>query len=189
MGKAKKRVMRTIGMMLFFTIIVLLFYYYWVNRVTPVGDETENLTENEKLIAEDWDSNYPPTAREVVKTFARIMKALYSNPEEEEIRPLAMKIRELYDEEFLAVNPENTYLTNLITDIAGWQDKNRKITNFLLANEDKEQESEVDGVKYSVNYVSFTIQENVKFVETWKVLLRQDAEDKWKILGWEYAAE
>lgn len=190
MGKARKRTAATIGAMTVIAVIVLLFYYYWANRVTPIEDTSmANLTENEKILAEDFGKNYPATPREVVKSFARIMKALYSEPKDEELEPLAMKIRELYDKEFLANNPEDSYLTNLKTDIASWKEKNRIITNFLLANEDKEQESVIDGVNYSVNYVTYTIQENIKFTETWKVLLRQDEKKKWKILGWEYVAK
>lgn len=189
MGKAKKRTITTIGFMALFAVIILMFYYYWVNRVTPLDNSMEDFSENERILAEDFNKNYPATPREVVKSFARIMKALYSEPKDEEIEPLAMKVRELYDEEFLINNPEDEYLLNLKTDIALWEDKNRRIANFILINQDKEVEKEIDGVKYSVNYVSYTIQENIKFKETWKVLLRQDEEKKWKILGWEFVPE
>lgn len=190
MGKARKRTTATIGFMTLFAIIILLFYYYWTNRVTPLEDASvENLSETEKILAVDLENNYPATSREVVKYFARIMKALYNNTEDSDIEPLALRIRELYDEEFLKNNPEDAYLTNLKTDIAEWKDKDRRITNYLLGNEDQEEESEVDGVKYSVNYVTYTIQENGKFTEAWKVLLRQDDEKRWKIVGWEFVPE
>jgi hypothetical protein len=186
-GKAKRRTITTIGFMTLFAIVVLMFYYYWSNRTEPLEDASvENLSEFDKIMNEDLELYYPETPRETVKLFARIMKALYNNPKDEEIKPLALKIRELYDEDFLANNPEETYLNNLVIDIAGWKDKDRRITNYLLVNEDQEEESEIDGVKYSVNYVSYTIQENGKFTETWKVLLRQDKNEKWKIVGWEF---
>lgn len=186
-GKARRRTITTIGFMTLFAIIILMFYYYWSNRTEPLKDASvENMSEFDKIMNEDLTLYYPETPREVVKMFARIMKALYNNPKDEEIEPLAQKIRELYDADFLANNPEDTYLTNLTTDIAAWKDKDRRITNYLLVNEDQEQESEIDGVKYSVNYVSYTIQEKGKFTETWKVLLRQDENKKWKIVGWEY---
>jgi len=190
MGKAKSRTATTIGFMSLFAIIILLFYYYWANRTDPSEDaSTINLSETEKILNVDLKTNYPDTPREVVKLFGRIMKDLYDNPKEEDVSPLSMKIRELYDDEFLKNNPEEDYLVNLKTDIAQWKVKDRRITNYLLVNETLEEENEVDGVKYSVNYISYTIQENVKFTETWKVLLRRDADKKWKILGWEYVPE
>jgi len=190
MGKAKSRTATTIGFMSLFAIIILLFYYYWANRTDPSEDaSTINLSETEKILNVDLKTNYPDTPREVVKLFGRIMKDLYDNPKEEDVYPLSMKIRELYDDEFLKNNPEEDYLVNLKTDIAQWKVKDRRITNYLLVNETLEEENEVDGVKYSVNYISYTIQENVKFTETWKVLLRRDVNKKWKILGWEYVPE
>ena len=190
MNKARRRTAVTIGVMTLFAVIILVFYYYLENRV-PSGEETsvQNMTETEKILAYDLETNYPQTPREAVKLFARIMRALYNDPEEEEIEPLALKIRGLYDEEFLSNNLEETYLNNLKEDIASWKDSGRRITNYLLVNEASEQEKELEGVKYSVNYVSYTIQESGKFTETWKVLLRQDKEKKWKILGWEYVSE
>lgn len=188
MGKAKKRTTTTIGVMILFAIIILTFYYYMVNRTEPLEDASvENLSEQEKILNIDLENYYPETPREVTKLFARIMKTLYSNDlKDEEVKPLALKIRELYDEEFLQNNPEDTYLDSLYTDIAKWKEDKRRITNYLLIKKDQELKEEIDGVKYAVNYVSYTIQENIKFTETWKVLLRQDENSKWKILGWEF---
>jgi hypothetical protein len=190
MGKSKKRTTTTIVVMTLLAVIILVFYYYWSNRTDPLEDASvENLTDVEKLLKKDLDIYYPETPREVVKLFGSMMKTLYDNLEDDEIEALATKIRELYDEEFLTNNPLDTYLNSLYTDIAAWKEKDRRITNYLLVNDDLEQESEIDGVKYSVNYISFTIQESRKFTETWKVLLRQDKDSKWKILGWEFVAE
>jgi hypothetical protein len=189
MGKGRKWITATISIMTLFAIIILMFYYYWTHRVDPLDTSAENLSEFEKIMNEDYIQNYPETPREVVKNFARIMRVLYNDPKDDEVEPLALKIRELYDNEFLQNNPEDTYLNNLYSDIASWQEKKRRITNYLLVKEDQEQESEVNGVKYSVNYVSYTIQENGKFTETWKVLLRQDEDKRWKILGWEFVPE
>jgi hypothetical protein len=187
MGKARKKTATTIGLMTMFAIIVLMFYFYWTHRTDPLEETSvDELSEYEKIMNVDLELYYPETPRETVKLFARIMKALYNDPKDAEVEPLAMKIRELYDKDFLANNPEETYLKNLKSDIASWKDKDRRITNYLLVNEELEKESVVEGVKYSVNYVSYTIQENGKFTETWKVLLRQDENKKWKIIGWEF---
>ena len=189
MGKAKKRTTTTIVVMTLLAIMVLLFYFYWSNRTDPIDTSIENQSEVEKLLNKDLELYYPETPREVVKLFSNMMKVLYDDLENKmddaDLKALALKIRELYDAEFLENNQEDIYLQNLYTDIASWKDKNRRITNSRSVNEDLEQESEIDGVKYSVNYVTFTIQENSKITETWKILLRQDENKKWKILGWE----
>jgi len=191
MGKAKKRTTITIVVMTLIAIVVLLSYCYWSNRTDPIDISEENQSEVEKLLNKDLELYYPETPREVVKLFSNMMKVLYDDldnkMDDADIKALALKIRELYDTEFLENNQEDIYLQNLYTDIASWKEKDRRITNYRLDNEDLEQESEIDGVKYSVDYVTFTIQENSKFTETWKILLRQDENEKWKILGWELA--
>jgi hypothetical protein len=187
--ESKGKIGSIITVIILIAIIILTFYHYFVNSAPTEKNQEQNMTETEKLIAYDLETDYPQTPRETVKLFARIMKALYNNSKDEEIEPLALKIRELYDEEFLSNNPLESYLNNLNTDIAQWKNENRRITNYLLVNEDLEQEKELEGVKYSINYVSYTIQDNGKFTETWQVLLRLGKDKKWRILGWEYVPE
>lgn len=186
MGKTAKRTSATIAAMAVLAIVIVLSYYYWSNRAEPIDTTGKKLSEAQELINKDLVADYPATSREVTKLFANYMKVLYSHPKDEEIKPLALKVRQLYDKEFLDNNPEDTYLKNLITDLADWKKHNRKIALYLLINKEDEQETEIDGEKYSTKYISFTIQENIKFTEIWKVLLRQDSNNQWKILGWEY---
>ena len=189
MKRKNQKAGSVIGVIALIAIVILTFYYYFVNHAPSKETEDQAMTETEQILTYDFEENYPQTSKETVKLFARIMKALYNDPEEKEIEPLALKIRGLYDKEFLENNPQEAYLNNLKTDIAQWKKADRRITNYLLVKEEQDQEKEVDGVKYSVNYISYTIQENGKFTETWKVLLRQDQDMKWKILGWEYESK
>lgn len=182
---AKKKTTATVVSMIILAAGIILLYYYWTNRTEPLSNSEKSKSEAQKFIDKDLVQHYPETPKEVTKLFAGMMKALYDTPKENEVKPLALKIRQLYDGELLANNPENTYLTNLYTDLAVWKKQNRKITNYLLIREEEEQDKEIDGVKYATKYISFTIQQNIKFTETWKVLLRQDANMRWKILGWD----
>lgn len=186
MQKAKNRTVATVIVMLVIALAIISFYFYWLYRIKPQdGSSMENMTEVEKLLSKDLELNYPETPREVVKLFGNMMKVLYDELKDDDTEALAMKIRELYDEEFLANNPQETYLNNLYTDIASWKENDRRIANYLLVNKELEQEEVIDGVEYAIIYIAYTIQENGKFTETWKVLLRQDANKKWKILGWQ----
>ncbi len=190
MKKAKNRTTLTVAIMSLLAIVLLGFYFYWNYRTKPITETSlEKKTEAQKLIAKDLDLYYPETPREVVKLFGDMMNALYDNILDEDMEPLALKVRELYDEDFLAVNPEGTYLANLKTDLAAWKKKDRRITTNFIVKKDEEQQSVMDGVNYSINYISFTIQEGRKFTETWKVMLRQNSNKQWKILGWQVEAQ
>ncbi len=186
MQKAKNRTAVTIISMMVLALAILSFYFYWSYRTKPLEETAvENMTDIQKLLNKDLVQNYPETPREVTKLFGNMMKNLYNNNPDDEVEALALKIRDLYDEEFLNANPEEAYLKNLYSDIASWKEANRRIANYNLVKEDMDEEQELNGVKYAVIYLSFTIQENGKFTETWKIMLRQDTQKKWKILGWQ----
>jgi hypothetical protein len=190
MYKAKKRTAVTVITMIVIALAVLSFYFYWSYRSVPLEDTSEeNMTEVEKLLNKDLKESYPETPREVVKLFGSMMKVLYDNISDDEVKALGIKIRELYDEDFLAANPEETYLTNLYSDIASWKEKNRRISTYYLVKQELEQKQELEGREYAVVYISYTIQENIKFTETWKVMLRQNENKQWKILGWQVVPE
>ena len=186
MHKARNRTVATVVTMLVIAIAILSFYFYWMFRIKPLEDKAEEeMTEVQKLINKDLDIFYPETPREITKLFGSMMKNLYDNISDEEVEALALKVRELYDEDFLAVNPQETYLRNLYSDIASWKKVNRRISAYHLVNEKEEQQEQLEGVEYAITYLSFTIQENGKFTETWKIMLRQNKDKKWKILGWQ----
>ncbi|MDF2906506.1 MAG: hypothetical protein K0R34_1827 [Herbinix sp.] len=190
MQKAKNRTLTTVVTMLVIAIAILSFYFYWSYRSKPLKDTAvEEMTEVQKILSKDLGLYYPETPREVTKLFGNIMRNLYDNISDEEVEALALKARDLYDEEFLAANPQESYLTNLYIDLASWKEENRRISAFHLVKEDQEQQEQLDGTQYAITYISFTIQESGKFTETWKMMLRQDADKKWKILGWKVVPE
>lgn len=186
MGKIKKRIMNIIGIILIITIVALLFYMEWDKRT---GDKKEtsqqNISDIEALLSRDLEQDYPKTPRDVLDYSSLITKALYSGAKDDEVTALANQIRELYDEEFLEMNPEEQYQKTLYTEIAAWNQEKRTITNHLFVNEDQEIVENIEGRDYATLYVSYTIQQKGKTTEVRKYLLRMNKEGRWKILGWE----
>ncbi|MDF2544734.1 MAG: hypothetical protein K0S47_4452 [Herbinix sp.] len=187
MGKAKKRTLRTIITMIMVTAVLIPVYFYITNRI---NNEEENpsiqKTEIEVLKEKDLELNYPASPREVIKLYSRFLKSLYSDINEEDFNTLAIKIRDLYDNELLGVNPEEEYLNNLSSEIAGHRKNGGKISNYLIEKSDLVQYSEKEGKEYATINASFTIWEKTGLTKTTeKFLLRKDSEGKWRILGWE----
>lgn len=190
MSKSKKRTITTVISMSIVAILILLLYFYWTNRTDPLNEASvENLSEVEQLLNKDLELYYPETPRELVKLYSSMMKVLYTEIDDTQTKALALKMRELCDTEFLDNNPEESYLNNLYTEIAAWKEKDRRITNFLLTDEDKNENNVIDGKEYATVYISYTFQEKSKFSETWRYLTRKNEEGDWKILGWEYVPE
>ncbi len=189
MRSGKKRTAVTITLMTILAIVILIVYYYWANRTVVIDTKENNFTEVQKYINKDLDSYYPQTPKEVVNLFADMTKTLYNNPDDKDIKPLALKMRELYDEEFLSNNPEEAYVVDIYSELALWMKNNKKIEDYQYVKEDQSGETELDGVKYATEYISFMIQEQEEYTEIWAILLRQDSKNEWKILGWQVESE
>ena len=140
MNKAKKPISTIFT---FISIIAVILVMIYVNQTRQANKQKETsleiLSEVEKLLEMDLDNDYPKTPRDVAKLHGDMTRLLYSGLEDGEIKNLAIKIRDLYDEEFLSKNPEEQYLTNLYSDIALWNQVNRRIEYNLVANKENEE--------------------------------------------------
>lgn len=190
MGRTVKKITSVLVVILIIAILAGLFYLDIINKSGKKKEETDKtLTEAGKLLERDLTTNYPETPRELAKYYSNITKVLFSGLEDDEVEALAKKILELYDEEFLANNPEDKYLKDLYSEIAAWNSAGRKITNFLIVNEDEQERWEQDGREYANIFVSYYTLDNRKSYQTRNYLMRKDEEGDWKILGWKYVIE
>jgi len=73
----KRNVIRVIAALVVIALIVGLYYYFSVHKRASVEDAVE-LTEVQKVITKDLDTNYPATPREVVKYYNRIIECFYN---------------------------------------------------------------------------------------------------------------
>lgn len=188
MGRSKSRTASKVTTMTLAAILIVFMFYYWYSNRMPKEEAVVEPTEMEQLLNRDLSENYPETPREVVDFYSKILKQLYSDIEDEKTEILALKIRELYDEELLSVNPEKEYLTNLYTDIAVAKKAERRITYYYMVDEE-DKITVVDSKEYATVKASYTIQEKGKVSEGRRFLLRKDDEGRWKILGWETFSE
>ncbi len=186
MGKGKRRTIGTIITMTTITIVLIIMYYHISNRTSP---SEENVNEVEVLLSKDLELYYPATPKEVVKLYSNMLEFLYSDLEDEEVKALAIKIRELYDDELLENNPMEEYMNNLSSEIAEWKAAERKITNYVFVKETDNLTSTVEGKEYTTIHVSYTFEEKKKYLEVWRFLLRKDDNNHWKILGWNYVPQ
>ena len=190
MGKSKKRTIMTFITMTVVAIAVLAFYYYWSIRTdSPKELVNKNISEIQKLLNKDLELYYPETPREVVKLYSSMIKNLYSGITDEEVEGLALKMRELYDDELLLNNPEYEYMRNLYSEIAEFNQAGRKITNYLFNDNSNNKNDVIEGREYATMHISYSIQEKFKHNENWRFLLRKSDDGKWKILGWEVISD
>ena len=183
-----KKAQGTKGLIIVIILILLVvgYYYYLANR--PV-EETEEVTisEAQDLLLRDLDRNYPPSPKEVLKYFFEITTCLYNEKlSEEDVNALALKVQELFDDELIANNPQEEYLTELKSEIASFQTSNSQILNYSTSSSVDVDYFEEDGCSFARIYGTYylQVQKNLKSLEE-VFLLRKDEEGHWKLYGWQ----
>lgn len=190
MKKAKKPMSALFTVISIAAVVIVLIFVNQSKQADKLEETSlEKLSEVEELMELDFDNDYPKTPKELVRLHGDVTRLLYSGVEDDVIKELALKIRDIYDDEFLSSNPEDKYLTDLYSDIAIWLKFNRRIEQNLIVHEEQEETYEIDGRKYATAYVSFTITEKGRTSELRHYIMRKDKDNKWKILGWEYIPE
>lgn len=184
-----KKLARLIG-----TLCVVVCVVLGVFLAFNSGEDDSVFSKNEKpnteaqaILSKDIDRNYPATVREVVRFYSRILKC-YHNEEisEEEFKSLVEMQRKLFDEEFLDINPMDTFTNNLAAEIDA-----AKARSYVMATYRVQKQSSVETWQDGENHfasikASYTMNDKeVGYTKTYEeFLLREDEKGRWKIVGW-----
>lgn len=159
------------------------YYYYLSHRQT---DKDNAPTEKEQLLNKDLERSYPSTAREVVKLYNRIVCCLYNEENSEsETEALGDQLRMMLDEELLAQNPEEIYLTNLQIELEEYDREKKQIISVTISTAKEVEYKEVDDVEYAYVASTYYIKgedESGHAKQTY--ILRKGEDERWKILGY-----
>ncbi len=167
-------------------IIALLVgsFYFYSRKQTKASVDNQGITEVEKLITKDIESNYPKTPREVVKLYNRIITAYYAQEfKEQELEKLTKQAWRLFDEDLQANNPVATYYASVAADIESYKAKEKLITQSdVCSSEDVTYKTDGDD-KIAFVTTSYFIKEGKEYSRTYETfVLRKNAEGRWKIL-------
>ena len=138
----------------------------------------------QKLIKKNSDENYPPTPREVVKLYNRIITAYYKEEYTiDELSKLADQTLKLFDDELLAVNDKESYFMALKADIDDYARSDRYIAQSSVCDSRDVLTKTIDGDEIAYVTSSYFVREGTNYAKTYHMyVLRQDDEGKWKIL-------
>lgn len=190
-GKRKNASSAMTVLFMVFVLAVVLFAFFQVRRATDGTNETPELTEVEKILDRDLESNYPGNAREVVKFYNRIVKCFYNEElSEEELKGLAGQARMLFDTELLKRNPVDSYMDNLKADIASYKEAGRTISNVILQSNSEVLYDKRGGNRTASLLSSYLMQEGAQNRKSClRYYLREDENGQWRILFWELTDE
>lgn len=174
----------------FICLIVLLvgYYAYLANQKKEAKQEAA-MTVVQATLSRDLKYDYPSTPKEVIKFYNEILRCFYNEKcTDGEIEELGQKARELYDEELLEANEYGPYMIKLKSDIEDYKNNKRRITSFAVAANTNVDFFEEDGYSFARISCAYNIMEGEVSKPTRQVyLLRKDADNHWKIYGWEDA--
>lgn len=175
--------------LVFLVLLVLGYYFYLSNRSVPEKTEeisVETMTVSQKVLSRNLETNYPPSPREVVKYFSEITECYYNEEHtDEELRDLGLKMREIYDDDLVANQTEEMYLSLLKSDVEEYKQNNRTISSFSPSSSVDVETFTKDGYECAKLYCVYDInQDGLLYQTTLCFILRKDEDAHYKIYGW-----
>ena len=151
------------------------------DRATPTV-----LSPVEEVLARNLENNYPSTPKEVLKYYSEITRCFYSEIySDEQLSQMAVKSRELLDDELRAQQSDDDYLNMLKADVDIFRSNDRVISSYSVSSATDIDYYDYEGDEWSKGMCVFTVREGTKMVATQEeFLLRRDDTGHWKIFGW-----
>ncbi len=180
-----------VGGMIFFVLAiaaVIVGVFLLLTRDKDQGklEADVDVSEYSSLKQRNLATNYPQTAREVVKTYCRITKCLYNEElSESQTEELVDMLRLLYSDELLAQNPRDDMVGLVKGDVQSYRRFERTINSYSIDDSgDIVYVRTTKPAKASVN-IYFTIKSGSAFERAYETIyLVEQEENHWKILGW-----
>lgn len=171
--------------------LVVGLYFYLSNRrsVDDVEEATTKPSAVQKLINRNLDEDYPPTPKEVCKLYADITTAFYTKEyTDEEFEAMAMKMRELFDDELKTANPKEYYVASLKKEITEFKGKGYMISSYATSAATDVDFFKDDGFEFARLNITFTVRSGNNIGLSKEIfLLRRDENGHYKIYGWKVA--
>ena len=166
--------------------IVIGYYYYLSNKEKKDTDEVQKATAVQAALSYNFEKNYPPTPKEVVKLYGQITQCLHNETyTDEEFEKLALQIQNLYDDELIANKTQNQYLEDLKWDIKNIREQEIVISSYAAGASTDVEYYSMDGYSFAKLPCTFTMRKGTFLEVTDEIfLLRKDADGHWKIYGW-----
>lgn len=178
----------TKGLIIIIVLLVLIvgYFYYLSNRSKQLRDaENVEITPAQELLLTNFKINYPPTPKEVVKTYLEFTKVLHNEPlTDEEVEQVGIKLQELFDAELIANKSQDAYITDLKSELMTFRDNDYSIVNMYTSASTDVETFEMDGYQCAKLYGTFDIRTGSGTKVLREVfILRKDGDGHWKIYG------
>lgn len=188
--KRKINPIRLLIVFITFIAACIGIFFYLSNRSEDTAEENRNpavMTATQEVLARNLKTNYPPTPKEVLKYYSEITRCFYSEKyTEDELVELALKSRELFDDELYATQTDEQYLIALQSDIEVYKEADRVISSYSVSSSTDVNEYHFEGRDWAQLYCIYSVREGTAITPVQeRFLMRKDEDGHWKILGWQ----
>lgn len=160
------------------------FFLFSQNQNSGNPDE---LTEVEKVLVKDLEKDFPPTPREVVKFYNRIVQCYHTdNLKKDDLGKLVDQMMKLWDKDMLAKNSRETYLASVKADLELYKKTKKSIVSMTVCDSKDvvEKTDDRNGDKLAFVKTTYFVNTDGTFTNSHMVIgLRQDDKGNWKIIG------
>lgn len=185
----KKSTARVTVVVICLIAAVIGYFTYLVNRTRSQNREA-SLTQVENVLSRDLKLDYPSTPKEVLKYHNDILKCLYNEEcTEAEIEELTLQLRKLFDQELLDNNRWDEQIRQQKLEIQIFKNAERRIISAGTASSTDVVYYDVDGFSFARILGTYSVREGkVNYLVKQVYLMRKDEDNRWKIYGWDLAA-
>lgn len=183
--KKQNSTAKTVIGLVILAVAVLVIFILAINTPDKNAD-TVKITAATKQLTKNYAKDYPATPKSVVTEYAEITKCFY-DPEtnEDQITGLATQMRQLFDDELVANQSFDDFVTSLRSEIAIYRSEEKLISSYSVSSStDVKQETNEYGTLATL-YLTLNVRDDgaINKIKE-QFLLRQDKDRHWKIVGW-----
>lgn len=169
--------------------MVIGFYYYLSNIREKPGDDNIKTSAVQEALLYNFERNYPPTPKEVIKLYSEMTQCFYNEEyTDEEFVQLAKQVQNLYDDELIANKTEKQYIEDLRWDVNNMKKMELNVSSYAVGASTDVEYFTRNGFRCARMYCSFTLRKGTQIVYSEEVfILRRDDDGHWKIYGFKLA--
>ena len=183
----RSKLIRTIVVLVILAVLILGLFIFLVKRGPRdnTAREGDTLTPVQQITTLDLDKKYPPTPREVVELYAKIMQVMYRQTyTDEEFSAMASKLAQIFDVELL--NNQINWPMSVKKDVEEKKAGDYSIVNYSVESAHETKIGTVDGYEIANLRCIFALRHGTSTEpQAYLFYLRKSGDDRWRILGWE----
>lgn len=171
---------------------LIVGYYFYLSSRSQKDAQSQGVetTKVQDLLSCNLEKNYPATPREVMRYYNEIQECYYNEDlDDDTLKKLMLKSRELFDDELLIENPEDTQFKDLKEEIANFHKEKRRIFSWKTDSVDEVEYNTLDGENWASIRSCYVLNTNGIHTKTTQIFLmrkvKKENQDRWKIYGWD----